>query len=182
MTEFDESESEEDDEGGKATVFGHAFDWGHDEDQDQAPDERLEPDVLRFELGGRSFAVEAVHVSEVDSPPALTPIPGLPAHIAGVAVRRRQVLSVLDLAAFFGLGAAEGADRRLLVFESDDLEVGTVVSSVSGLEVWPDDGESPKLDDIDERILPFVAASRWAPGGRVLLLSVPDLLRAAAVR
>jgi chemotaxis signal transduction protein len=162
-----------------ATVIGHAFDWGHEEDSEF---EGTEPDVIRFQLGNQAFATEAVHVSEVDRPPVLTPVPGLPPHVAGVAVRRRQVLSVLDLSNFFGLAPSSGEDQRLLVFEADGLEAGAIVDSILGLEVWPEDEESPGLDDIDERIRPFVDASRWAPGGRVLLLNVPDLLREASVR
>ena len=154
-----------------------SFDWGEDE-----ASEVNEPDVLRFELAGLSFAVEAVHVAEVTTSPTLTELPGLPDHIVGVAVRRRHVLSVLDLAVFFGLQHRQSASDRLIVFSVDGLEAGIVVSNIAGPEVWPEDADPVEEGDYDDLIRPYVIGARWAPGGRVLLLDIPELLHAAAVR
>lgn len=176
----DESEPEAD-EGGRATVIGVAFDWGEDWEPSHAED--LEPDVLRFDVGGLSFAAPAVCVAEVAPSVGVTPIPGVPHHIAGVAVRRRHVLTILNLMELFGLrpGAAPGDETRLVVFEADELEAGVLVDR-TGLGVWPVSADSPNIDDLPAGLRQFVRAARWLPGGRVLLLDIGELLRATAVR
>lgn len=167
----------DDDHGFDLSEGSQAFDWGEEEDSEGA-----EPDVLRFDLGGMSFAVEATHVAEVGTPPALTLVPGLPDHVVGVAVQRRHVLSIVDLAVFLGLRKTVTEAPRLVVFDVQGIQAGVVVSGITALEVWPEDDESPPIDDLDDRIRRFVISARWAPGGRVLLLDIPELLRAAAVR
>lgn len=154
-----------------------AFDWGEDE-----VSEGDEPDVLRFDLGGMALAVEAQYVSEVGTSPTITEVPGLPEHILGVAVRRRSVLSMLDLANFLGIEHRDAPTDRLIVFNVDGIEAGAMVSQIKGLEVWPEDAEPPSLGLLDNEITRFIVASRWAPGGRVLLLDITEILRNAAVR
>lgn len=167
-----------DSEGEPLTAVGHSFDWGDAEDGDG-----LEPDVLRFEVGRFAFAIEVAHVHEVDSPPAITEVPGLPDHVLGVALRRRQVLSIVDLATFLRIETRHApCPSRLLVVDADGITAGVLVSAVTGLEVWPDEDEGLSLDDLGPQIRPFVLSARWAPGGRVLLLDLPELIRAAAVR
>ncbi len=152
------------------------FDWGA-----EGPSEGRDPDVMRFEVAGVSFAVDATHVIEVATVPALTPIPGLPAHVLGVAVRRRHVLSVVDLGAFVGLTDSTHPDR-LLVLHADGIDAGLLVRNVAGPEVWSEDAEAPDLTDVGDRLRHYVVAARWAPGGRVLLVDLPEILRDAAVR
>lgn len=160
---------------------GEAFDWGSEESEES---EGGEPDVLRFQIGDAAFAVETVHVSEVSSPLPVTDVPGLPDYVVGVAVRRRHVLTVIDLSTFLDLPPRRRRSRsRLLIFDVGGLEAGALVDSVTGLELWPDDSESQRLmNEVSPRIRPFTIGARWAPGGVVILLDAAELIRSAAVR
>ena len=96
-------------------------------------------------------------------------------------MRRRKVLSILDLAKFLGLTAERTSTDRILVFDVEGFEVGVLVSGTSGLEMWPDDEDAPQPDDLNEQVRKYTTGTHWAPGGRVLLLDIPSILRDAAV-
>lgn len=149
------------------------FDWGEDFDGEQ------DADVLRFEVAGMSFAVAAELVTEVAHLPAITRLPSVPPHVLGVAVRRRKVLGLLDVATFLGLPPSRKF-ARLLVLDVEGLEVGIAVDATSGLESWPDDPDAP-LSDLAPKLRKYAIGSHWAPGGRVVLLDFPSILQDAAV-
>jgi purine-binding chemotaxis protein CheW len=167
------------DSGWDLTPEGESFDWG---DSDEGAE--TGPDVIRCAVGDHLFAIEAAHVREVVSPLPTTEVPRLPGHILGVAMYRRRVVSVVDLARFLGLESAVSIDQgRLLVTMADDLHAALRVDSVSGIEPWPEDSESEKLSqDVDPKIREYAAGARWAPGGVVVLLDVDRLLQSASVR
>ena len=154
-----------------------AFDWGEEFDAREG----LEADVLRFEAGELACAVDAEHVVEVALSPQVTLIPGLPPHVSGVAVRRRKVLSIINLAQFLHLPNEPRPTDRLVVLDVEGLEVGIVVSATSGLEMWPDDEDAPQPSDLNAQVRKYTLGTHWAPGGRVLLLDIPAILRDAAV-
>ena len=150
------------------------FDWGDDVGE-------REDDVLRFEVAGVACAVAAEFVTEVAQLPEVTAIPSLPAHILGVAVRRRKVLGLLDLAAFLGLTRTrKQSASRLLVLDVDQLEVGVVVDATAGLEEWPDDADA-HVEDLGHVVRKYALGAHWAPGGRVVLLDFRAILQDAAI-
>lgn len=157
-----------------------AFDWTEfevDEEEEEGSD------VLRFDVGGRSFAILTEHVVEVAAPSDVVPIPGVPTYVRGVAVRRQSVVTVIDLARFLDLRPARTARSRFLILRVNALDVAVEVDSVSGLELWPLDEESTKLlSDVDDRVREFAVGARWAPGGVVVLLDTLRVLERASVR
>lgn len=157
------------------------FDWGAELEEEPAEEA---PDVLRFDLGGRAFAVYAEHVVEVTPPLDVTEIPGLPPYVRGVAVRRRHVVAVLDLGQFLGLNAASSQPpSRFLILEAGGFQIAAGVGGVPGLEIWPEDAESARLmQNAEERLREFALGARWAPGGVVVLLDAARILDLAAVR
>lgn len=157
------------------------FDWGAELQEEPAEEE---PDVLRFDIGGRAFAMFADHVAEVTSKLDVTPIPTLPPYVYGVAVRRRHVVAVVDLAVFLGLADSRSVQpSRFLIVESGSLQIAVGVHGVAGLEIWPEDAESATLmQNTEEQLREFALGARWAPGGVVLLLDAAKILERAAVR
>lgn len=159
-----------------------AFDWGVEEPSDA---EEEIPDVVRCSIAGRSYAFRAEHVVEVANVPQLTSVPGLPAHVAGIAIHRRNVIGVIELAPLLGVAPSTTplADRRVLLLTAGDVTAGILVDHIDGLEVWPEDATEDKLlDDVEDLVRDVALAARWAPGGVVVLLDAPSLVANAAVR
>lgn len=87
-------------------------------------------------LADEDFALPLTSVVEVQRLPAVTPVPHTPEWLMGVANRRGDILSVVDLAAFLGREtAAPSPSRRLVVVKAsrDGLTIGLVVDQVRGI-------------------------------------------------
>ncbi|MDJ0276166.1 chemotaxis protein CheW [Sphingomonas sp. 2R-10] len=87
-----------------------AVPWNHDD--------RLE--VLVFDLGGQSFALEAVLVREILDMMPETRVPGAPALVRHVVNFRGRIIPLADLHLAFGMDVpATTADSRIVVIEID---------------------------------------------------------------
>jgi purine-binding chemotaxis protein CheW len=69
---------------------------------------------LLFRAGDRDWAISATFAAEVVPLPALTPAPGAPPFVAGVAVLRGEVIPVIELGVLLG-GPQEARERAVLV-------------------------------------------------------------------
>jgi hypothetical protein len=71
---------------------------------------------VAFTLGGSGCAFPAEYALEVGQIPKITPVPNVPDWLAGVANRRGDILSVVDLRAFLELNKANrSAEGQLIV-------------------------------------------------------------------
>lgn len=78
-------------------------------------------EVLTFDLGGQTVAVEAAIVREIVDLLPETTVPGAPAMIASVCNFRGRVVPLADLRLAFGMEAAAAtADSRIVVIEIED--------------------------------------------------------------
>lgn len=81
-------------------------------------DHQLE--VLVFDLGGQSFALEAVLVREILDMMPETRVPGAPALVGNVINFRGRIIPLADLHLAFGMGVpASTKDSRIVVIEID---------------------------------------------------------------
>lgn len=94
---------------------------------------------LVFELAGSSYAVPIENVREVVRPTRLTPVPGLPDWLPGVANVRGDIVSIIDLSLFLGIPGHNGDHRGLLIAQTDDgqLTLGLLVSNIVGIRRLP---------------------------------------------
>ncbi|OPY89600.1 MAG: Chemotaxis protein CheW [Syntrophus sp. PtaU1.Bin208] len=103
-------------------------------------------EVLSFMLAGERYAIEARFVIETMPLRVLTPLPGVPAFILGIANVRGRILSVMDLKKFFDLPENGLTDlHKLIVIRYGDLEVGIVADSLLGIRAIPQDSLQPSL-------------------------------------
>jgi purine-binding chemotaxis protein CheW len=65
--------------------------------------------LLIVRLAGRRVALAAREIEAVVEIEGLTPVPGAPAHVAGLAALRSRVLTVIDSRASLGFAAEDGA-------------------------------------------------------------------------
>ncbi len=90
-----------------------------------------EPDtieVLTFGIGSDVYALETAFILDLTSLTALTIVPGCPEFLRGITNLRGEILAVIDLSMFFGLGPARGKSR-LLVLGHDRPEYGVVIDA-----------------------------------------------------
>lgn len=102
---------------------------------------------LRVRAGGEEYGFPVEWVLEVAELGELTPVPGAAPGILGVRNLKSQVVPIVDLAAFLGIGT--GADAgRVVVAESPGGKIGFTVEDVISVDPLPEpsgDSESPYL-------------------------------------
>jgi purine-binding chemotaxis protein CheW len=89
---------------------------------------------LRARLaGGGWFGIPRDCAREVITPNGMAAVPGVPAHIAGVVSVRGDMITVLDLPAWFRIGrtARERAEAVLIV-ETQGMTAGVLIEELSG--------------------------------------------------
>lgn len=96
-------------------------------------------ELLEFRLGEERYAFEAAAVRDVQPLRELTPLPGTPEFIAGVANVRGRVLAVVDFKRFFGLGQRGITDLHGILLLGGRgaggiaIEIGLLVDTVAGV-------------------------------------------------
>ncbi|MGQ0506875.1 MAG: chemotaxis protein CheW, partial [Myxococcaceae bacterium] len=88
---------------------------------------------LVFSCGASWYAVPAARSAEVVSFPALTRVPGAPAHLLGVFAHRGEVIPVIDLATLTG-NKPETTKRAVLV-RLDRGVLALTASKVAGVSL-----------------------------------------------
>jgi purine-binding chemotaxis protein CheW len=109
--------------------------------------------LLEFELGDGSYAVDIAHVAEIVDVNDLTVVPNSAPHVEGVMDLRGKTTTIVDPKAVFGIDG-DGARKRIVVFDrertADGKSVGWIVDEVEQVvEVDRDDVESSPVEDGD---------------------------------
>lgn len=112
--------------------------------------------LLEFELGDGSYAVDIAHVAEIVDVNDLTVVPNSAPHVEGVMDLRGKTTTIVDPKAVFGIDG-DGARKRIVVFDRertiDGKSVGWIVDEVEQVvEVDRDDVESSPVDDGDDAV------------------------------
>jgi purine-binding chemotaxis protein CheW len=81
-------------------------------------------------LGGELFAMELSHVSEVFEVDSITPVPGAPSTLTGVANLRGTVIPLADLRSSLGLAVSDTALKYAVVVRHGNQQVGILVDTV----------------------------------------------------
>lgn len=88
--------------------------------------------VVAFELASAEYAVDILHVQEINRLINITRVPRSPNYIEGVINLRGNIIPVINLHKKFNL-ANQGFDEdtRIIGFQFDDIKVAIIVDSVS---------------------------------------------------
>lgn len=91
--------------------------------------------LVGFAVGDVEYAVQIAQVREIVVPLPLTALPHMPAHLAGVADHRGEVVPVVDLRSRFGLPklAAPSRKSKWILVGVDGRTVGLAVDEVAGV-------------------------------------------------
>ena len=97
-----------------------------------------EREVFRVRVGGTTFAVEAGLIQEVVRVPPITPLPGAPPFLVGVAAHRGDVVAIVDIARLIGRGETRVGERsRMALSRSDGMTVALLAEEILGLARIP---------------------------------------------
>lgn len=89
---------------------------------------------LVFACGESLYAVPAERAQEVVSLPALTRVPGGPAHLLGVFAHRGEVIPVIDLAMLTG-AKVDGTSKRAVLIRVARGGIALTATRVAGVSV-----------------------------------------------
>lgn len=96
--------------------------------------------MIAFRIGPRWFAISAIHVREVVTLEAITPVPGVSQRILGVALVRGRLVPILDLAGLLDCrrtGEPAITRPRLLVLSHGDDEGALIADETVGVLELP---------------------------------------------
>jgi purine-binding chemotaxis protein CheW len=90
--------------------------------------------VVEFLLASEHYGIELRHIREIHALSELTPLPGTPAFVMGLANVRGQILSVIDIKKFFGLPEKGLTDlNKVIVVRTQQMELGILADAVLGV-------------------------------------------------
>ncbi|MDD3267762.1 MAG: chemotaxis protein CheW [Syntrophomonadaceae bacterium] len=88
--------------------------------------------VVAFRLGKEEYAVDILNVQEINRLLDITRVPRAARHIEGVVNLRGNIIPIINLHTRFNLQAAgDQEDKRIIVFQFDDIKTGIIVDEVS---------------------------------------------------
>lgn len=119
----------------------------------------------------RTDEIEAVvKISEI------SPVPGVPRHIAGLSALRSRVLTMIDIAALINGRPTEAKDRSLaIIADISGHSYGMMVDSVSDICAVAD-GELPLRGQIDAAWAPYALGVVENDQGPNLLVSLASFV------
>jgi purine-binding chemotaxis protein CheW len=101
-------------------------------------------ELLTFEVAGERYALETRWVAQALALPPLTPLPGVPGYVAGIAAWRGQVLAVLDLRALLSLNVNRLTEpSAMVVVRGEAMEFALLADRVLGVQRTARAGLSP---------------------------------------
>jgi purine-binding chemotaxis protein CheW len=109
--------------------------------------------LVCFRIGKETFGVDIFAVREIVKAQEITSVPGTTDYVLGIINLRGKIISVMDLAARLGLGAA-GVDRasRIVVVDIDGFTVGFLVDAATEVLKLPDESIDPAPEQIKNTI------------------------------
>jgi len=126
--------------------------------------EQVQAAPLWSGLGFRVADVQLVtpldHVAEVLPCPAVTLVPGTKRWLKGVANVRGTLVTIVDMAEFFGKRPVRLDDRsRLLIMNVPGVSTALLVNEVMGLRHFDDEQERREVTGTDEPTMAYVTGA-----------------------
>lgn len=113
-------------------------------------------DGIGFSFGGRSYVTPITEVSEILTCPELTIIPGARPWARGVANVRGNLVTVVDLAGFFGKPGAAGKGSRVLIINRPELMAGVLIDQLLGLRHFAPETRRDGVAVAESALAPYI--------------------------
>jgi purine-binding chemotaxis protein CheW len=123
-----------------------------------------------FKVAGAEYVIPASEVMQMESFTGATPVPGAPAHVAGLVQVRGRVVPVVDARARFGLPPVDRTlDSRVVVGQLGSRTVGLLVDSAREVMKLAPEQLQPPPPMVAEQAQGFVKAVAQV-GPRLVML------------
>ncbi|MDR3591390.1 MAG: chemotaxis protein CheW [Negativicutes bacterium] len=90
-----------------------------------------EEQLVLFRLGNEEYAISITQVKEIIQYKGVTKLPNMPAYIEGIISLRGKIIPVIDLAMRLDLATSTTGEKRALIIETAEREIGIVVDEVT---------------------------------------------------
>lgn len=90
-----------------------------------------EQQIVLFRLAAEEYGISISQVKEIIQYKGATRLPQTPNSMEGIINLRGKVIPVIELAKRFGLPPSDGSDKRAIIIETADQEIGLVVNEVT---------------------------------------------------
>ncbi len=110
-----------------------------------------------FEINNVQLVAPLEQVGEIVKAETITPVPLTPAWVLGVSNVRGNVFTIVDLPGFLGFKVkAIRSAINVIVLSAKGFRTAVRVSEVRGLKQLPDDMAEGQLEEINDKIRPFI--------------------------
>jgi len=103
-------------------------------------------------LDAEEYGLPIDHVQELIRHSEPRDIPSTAGEVRGVITLRSRIIPVCDLATHLGVRSGDGADRRIVIVESEGERVGLVVDAVTEVMTVDETLIDPATASRDERL------------------------------
>jgi purine-binding chemotaxis protein CheW len=137
-----------------------------------------------FTLAGTDYAVPISRVLEIGRPSQVTPLPNVPDWVLGLTNLRGDIISVVDLRGFLGLGQAPLGAGRMVVVRSggEDLTTGLMVDRVKEICRLPVRPLPAPAAAVDDRVAPYLRGVAEHADRLLVFLDLDRLLLSGELR
>jgi purine-binding chemotaxis protein CheW len=130
-------------------------------------------------IGGTDVAIPTGEIEAVVKLTEISPVPRVPAHVAGLSALRSRVLTIIDTAALvWGQPATAGPGSFAIITDIAGHSYGMTVDSVSDIASVPG-GELPLCGQLDSAWMPFAQKVVENEHGPHLLISLTSFVEHA---
>ncbi len=137
-----------------------------------------------FSLAETRYAIPFGNLVAVERPPHVTPLPGVPKWLAGVANHGGEIISIVDCRAIFRVDTPPRPDQQCLcIVATGDKEIttGLLVDRMEGLSGLPADQPGSQAGPGGHQVSPYVRGVYEDQGHSLRILNVEKLLRSLDV-
>jgi len=117
-------------------------------------------DILEFDLGGESYAMDIGIAREIVEMLPITPIPRAPAHVTGLLNLRGEITTIIDLHYLLGITPSRKRDeQKIMVLIPDAFEntsVGVIVDEVHSVLTIDETAIDTNIRGVDEHLSDYV--------------------------
>lgn len=117
-------------------------------------------EILEFDLGGESYAMDIGIAREIVEMLPITPIPRAPAHVSGLLNLRGEITTIINLHYILGIKPVKDLkEQKIMVLVPDSFEntsVGVIVDEVHSVLTIDDNQIDMNIQGVAEGLSDFV--------------------------
>lgn len=138
--------------------------------------------ILTFSLGRENYCVGLDQVKEVIQPSGVTQVPNSPDFVEGVINLDGEIIAILDIRYFFGLGEQEKSkDIKILITDVTGSCVGIIVDKVNTIVEIEEEAIQPPLVTLKGKLADYTKGEIQLGDDIFALLDLNKILNSEAI-